>query len=320
MCTAPARPPPGARGTNVTSKSKEPWSRGLSPFTLGPVYVWPGQTGVPSRNVENAWQFSKVYDGQADPDGNPTAVHILWALRGWRNPEAVRYPKGRGAIPLYAAYRDARLGYIPSRLYIYVPSYVEGLATSPEGRASFKRLRAEYDAAQAAGGTLALFDFDGYGHVAAGLDFAGTLLNARKKGAHTFVLAALLEDQLVAGHQRAAASCPDVAELEAKGVRLPPLPDFAPLRPAELYGPYSAAGAEIYLRPCFLGRLADRALAVLLPAGEAQIDWQQRQVNVYGWKDENRQTAFYGDPGTFYKYSGATTPRAPGTKTPRASS
>lgn len=96
----------------------------------------------------------------------------------------------------------------------------------------------------------------------------------------------------------------DFAPLREAEQYEPPPGDFAPLREAERYEPYHRAGAEIYFRSAFLGgAFAERALAALLPGGAARIDWQQRQVNVFGWKNENRQTAFYGEPGTFYKYS-----------------
>lgn len=283
-------PPAEVRAADVTSTSAQPGARGLCPTTLGPVYVWPGQGAVPARTVENAWRCSHVYKGQVDGRGDPSAVHARWALAGWRSLAPARPP---GTPPLYAVYRDARLGAEAARLYIYVPAYVEGLATSPAGRASYRALLA----ARAAG----VLPLHGPAPAEEGGDRAGGLLAGR---GHAPVLAALLADRLVAGRRRAAAACPEAAELAAGGLPPPPLPDFAPLRPSELHPPYAAAGAEIYFRPGFLGRLADRALAALLPGGEARIAWRQRQVNVFGWKDENRQTAFYGAPGTFYRYSG----------------
>ncbi len=294
--------PPRARAVNTTSTSKEEWSRGLSPFFAGPVEVRPGLLPVPALNVENAWQYSKVYADQAGPDGLPSGAWAAWAAQGWRSPRATRFPKGRGARPLYAVHHNLRLGYVASRIYIYIPLYVEGLAASPAGRAALLRLRAERRAALAAGEALALYDYDGYAR--AGRSFADVALDGRKKMGHAFVLAAFLEDALVAGHGEAAGRCPEVAALVAAGAAVPPLPDLAELRPRELYAPYNAVGAEVYYRPSFLGRLADRALRALLPGGAAGIDWQQRRVNVFGQKVENRLTAFYGDPGARYKYSG----------------
>lgn len=79
----------------------------------------------------------------------------------------------------------------------------------------------------------------------------------------------------------------------------------APITDADLYEPYLPLGAKVHYRRNFLDTgLADRALASLLPGGAAGIRWAQRQVNVFGWKDEKRLTAFYGEPGVRYRYSG----------------
>lgn len=43
---------------NTTSRTKEEWSMGLSPFFLGPIPMW-GDLGF-AQNLENAWQYSKV--------------------------------------------------------------------------------------------------------------------------------------------------------------------------------------------------------------------------------------------------------------------
>lgn len=45
--------PDGAEVINTTSRS-DTWSRGLSPFFLGPVDLYDGYKSI---NVENAWQF-----------------------------------------------------------------------------------------------------------------------------------------------------------------------------------------------------------------------------------------------------------------------
>lgn len=301
----PRRPAPaGARCVNTTSKSHDEWSKGLSPFFAGPLLVWPGNRSVVARNVENAWQFSKVYDDHVGPDDLPTAAHAAWALQGWRNPQPVRFPRGRGAKPRYAIYRNQCLGYVAARLYVYIPSYVEGLAVNPASRAALIRLREEYRVARAAGDTLALYDYDGYDHVGAGMSIADVFLCENKKAGHGFVLAALLGDTLVADLRAAADRSEEARSLAARGFALPPVPDFAPLRASEAYDPYRAVGAEVCFRAGFLGRLADEALRALLPGGPAAVDWQQRQVNVFGWKDERRLTAFYGDDGAKYKYSG----------------
>ena len=53
---------------DVTSQSTT-WTQVFSPFLLGPCKLY-GPYGA--FNVENAWQYAKVYKDQADLEGNPT--------------------------------------------------------------------------------------------------------------------------------------------------------------------------------------------------------------------------------------------------------
>ncbi|NBQ70670.1 MAG: hypothetical protein EBU46_18285, partial [Nitrosomonadaceae bacterium] len=108
------RPKPGAYAlVNVTSASATPVEAGrpgtyaaLSPFRLRTVVETP--RGSFDTCVENAWQFSKVYaagpDGRphVDAAGAPTEAWWAWARAGWARRDAVRFPMGRGARPLYS--------------------------------------------------------------------------------------------------------------------------------------------------------------------------------------------------------------------------
>lgn len=60
--------PEGYVLVNTTSRSKKTWEQQLSPFNLGPVDLY---SVFKSRNVENAWQFSKVYKDFTDEQGEP---------------------------------------------------------------------------------------------------------------------------------------------------------------------------------------------------------------------------------------------------------
>jgi hypothetical protein len=106
---------------NCTSRSTAKWSRGLSPFYLGPVELPSGDT---AQVMENAWQFTKVFDGCTDPvTGDPTNDYWVWARKGWSTDEPIRYPMGkRGVKPLYCWWKGQRLGYIDARKQIYCPS------------------------------------------------------------------------------------------------------------------------------------------------------------------------------------------------------
>jgi hypothetical protein len=84
---------------NTTSRSDN-WSKGLSPFFLGPCELYDGYT---SKNVENAWQFSKVYSDHVDVNGKiRDDEYFEWALKGWNNKQAFRYPMGKGKLSLFS--------------------------------------------------------------------------------------------------------------------------------------------------------------------------------------------------------------------------
>src|SRR5574342_482141 len=98
-CVGPRdKAPPNSILINTTSRSNN-WSRELSPFFLGPVKLPNGYT---SLNVENAWQFSKVYKEHVDINGNPSEAYWEWAIRGWSSEWACRYPMGKGVKPEYS--------------------------------------------------------------------------------------------------------------------------------------------------------------------------------------------------------------------------
>ena len=70
-----SRVPDDAIEIDTTSRSKN-WTRGLSPFVVGPVDLC---NGFVSQNFENAWQFCKVYKQHVGEDGDPTDEYWEWA-------------------------------------------------------------------------------------------------------------------------------------------------------------------------------------------------------------------------------------------------
>ena len=169
---------------DTTSRSKHiEWVR-LSPFFLGPVDLYSGFT---SKNVENAWQFSKVYPDQVDKDGYPLPEYFDWATKGWNETWAHRYPKGKGTKPLYSLWEDKKLGYTEARKVIYAPLYSKAV----EDTAAFKALKRHYSE----GCNIWLRDFDGYDFRSLGMSYEDVINNPNKKMGHAFVLAMLLEDK-----------------------------------------------------------------------------------------------------------------------------
>lgn len=172
---------PGVVVVDTTSKADD-WRRDLSPFHLGPCNLY---DGIVSQNMENAWQFAKVYSGDTDEDGNPTRGYWAWARLGWADETAHRYPKGRGAVPEYSLWNGQRLDYIEARKQIYAPLYAEAVQRT-EG---FQRLVEIYESVQ----KLYLRDWDGWNMAKHGMaTYTDVLNNPRRKMGHAFVLAMLL--------------------------------------------------------------------------------------------------------------------------------
>ena len=182
----PKNPHEGA--INTTSRSRG-WSRGLSPFFLGPVELYTHE-GVlyTAENVENAWQYSKVYPQFGDETG-PNEDYWVWAQHGWGKSRADRYPMGRGAKPLYSYWDGEILTYTEARKAIYAPLYSRAV----EETEAFQKLKLLYEEND----ELWLWDFDVYDFEAEGMTYQDVINCETKKMGHAFVLAMMLENQRV---------------------------------------------------------------------------------------------------------------------------
>lgn len=170
---------------NTTSKSNN-WSRYLSPFFLGPCKLYDGYT---SKNVENAWQYSKVYPEFVDNDNNPKKEYFEWAKNGWHKDFADRYPMGKGNVPLYSYWDGEKLGYINARKTIYIPIYKNAVIKKPAYNI-LKNLANNSDK------DIYLLDFDGYNYIELGMSLDDVINNSNKKMGHAFVLALMLKQNL----------------------------------------------------------------------------------------------------------------------------
>lgn len=165
---------------DVTTQGRE-W-RALSPMLLGPVPLY---SGMYARNVENGWQYAKVYPQyEFEP-----AAYWRWARAGWDNPRAVRYPMGKGAKPSYSLWAGDELGYTEARRRIYAPLYAQAVRFGPLNL--FLNLRS-----QARQGEVVLVDFDAYDHRALGYSWDDVLNDPDRKMGHGFVLAMMIEGVL----------------------------------------------------------------------------------------------------------------------------
>lgn len=165
---------------DTTSRSSN-WSRGLSPFFCGPVKLY---EYYEAKNVENAWQYSKVYEKYANENG-PTEDYFIWAIYGWNSQQAHRYPMGKGAKPLYSYWDGEKLDYVEARKKIYIPLYSSAVKKTE----AFTKLNEIYQKE----GTVTLWDFDGYDHHALNMSYDDVMNCSTKKMGHAFVLAMLLD-------------------------------------------------------------------------------------------------------------------------------
>lgn len=168
---------------NACSNTAVGWQKDLSPFLIGPCNI-PG--GYTSLNMENAWQFSKVYKKHLDENGDPSHDWWSWSTKGWSDSKAHRYPMGRGAVPEYSYWNGKKLGYIDARKHIYAPLY-KAAVEKTEGYQHLKELYKTSD-------QLVIRDFDGYDYLKKGMTLTEVLNEPKKKMGHAFVLAMMLMD------------------------------------------------------------------------------------------------------------------------------
>lgn len=178
--------PEGYKLINTTSRDTDHYGQGLSPFFLRNIPLYGGHV---SKNMENAWQYSKVYECHVDDSGDPTEDYFAWARSGWGNWKAERYPMGKGAKPLYSYWDGKKLDYIEARKQLYFPMYAKAVKKSPVFQ--------EIKDLLSSGINIALKDFDGYNHKELGMSFYDVINNPDKKCGHAFVIYGLLTGELV---------------------------------------------------------------------------------------------------------------------------
>lgn len=174
----------GLPSWDVTTRSAGAY-RELSPMLLGPVHLY---SGIISRNVENAWQYSKLYEAHATA-GVPTREYWDWAMKGWSSIRAERYPMGKGASPLYSLWNGKRLGYIEARKRIYIPMYAAAVRAYRPQLLSYLEMVAQKQ-------DIVLNDFDAYDRHALGYSWEDVVNDPSRKMGHGFVLAMMIEGVL----------------------------------------------------------------------------------------------------------------------------
>ena len=170
---------------DTTSRASSRWEKSLSPFYLGPIRLYGNYI---SQNMENAWQFAKVYRPYDNKD-IPNSEYWKWAIKGWASKFAHRYPMGKGAAPLYSWWDGEKLDYIGARKKIYGPLYTQNVQNT-EGYRTLEDIY--YNEGQ-----IVLLDFDGYDHDKLNMNLTDVLHDTRRKMGHAFFLKALLTNDSV---------------------------------------------------------------------------------------------------------------------------
>lgn len=175
----------------VTVSKSTTWSQGLSPFFLGPCKLY---DSYESKNMENAWQFTKVYTEHVTMGGDAHESYWKWAKEGWASEIAHRYPMGKGRKPLFSLWKVngelKKLDYVEARKRIYIPLYYSAVKDTD----AFKRLQEKYNELSKEGKDLYLVDFDAYRHKQSDMTYREVINNPNKKMGHAFVLAMMLEE------------------------------------------------------------------------------------------------------------------------------
>ena len=168
---------------NTTTKSNN-WSKGLSPMLVGMIF---SDNGI-ARNMENFWQYAKVYEHQVDSNQNPLPEYFEWKSKGYNKEWADRYPAGKGAIPLYTWYCGEKLGYIEARKKLYLKYYQDTVIHTD----AFKTLKETWLNCKKDNTDIILLDFDAYNHRELNYTWEDILNDEKRKMGHAFVLAKIL--------------------------------------------------------------------------------------------------------------------------------
>lgn len=168
---------------NVTSRSSNHIARALSPFLLGKDGM-DAYNGMTAYCVENVWQYSKVYSGMADSNGEPNDEYWKWMTEGFRKMRAVRYPMGKGAKPLYSLWNGEKYGYIEARKNIYAYLYAKEAFKSEQ----YKVIKQVFDM----GRKICIYDFDAYNREERRMTLRDVIEYPNMKCGHGFILEMML--------------------------------------------------------------------------------------------------------------------------------
>jgi hypothetical protein len=165
----------------------------LSPMKLVPsVYEYDGEETIQATNIENLWQFSKVWPGEEDPDtGLPNKEWFERRKNGWLDVKAHRHVK-KGPkdatnrnIPMYSYWKGEKLSYLEARKKIYCPIYAQEVVKSEAYKKLHKMVHEE-------GYNVSILGFDGIDYHAEGKTLKELFDDPSRPFGHELLLCGLL--------------------------------------------------------------------------------------------------------------------------------
>jgi hypothetical protein len=142
--------PSGKISFDVTSRSHK-WTRYFSPFFVGPIEMYDGYI---SHNLENCYQYSKVFSQHINHEQNPTQSYFDFAKKGWESKTPVKYPMGAWETPLFHFWDGKKLSHKEARKTIFLDNYVKAVKDTEKFK-SLKKISEQYE-------EVYLIDFEGY--------------------------------------------------------------------------------------------------------------------------------------------------------------
>lgn len=177
--------PEGAFSMDVTSRSNT-WGKHFSPFNLGPVDLYDDHWAF---NIENAYQFAKLYPEYATVEGLPSQHYWEWAKAGWSNPKPIKYPMGAWAKPLCHWWDGKKLTHLEAQNQIFLPLYKKAVTKTT----AYQKLKEMYESSKE---DIYLIDFEGYNHRYLEKSWDDVVNNPDMPVGQAFALCMLLEGYL----------------------------------------------------------------------------------------------------------------------------
>ena len=179
----------GFKNINVGSGSRGDFKQ-LMPTKLGPLPLrFKGdKTTADVKNVQNVWQFAKVYPRDIGLDGNLVPAWFTTRLKGWADPNGHQWSKKKqpkGIKPIFFLWgRDVKLQYLEARSRIFCRVY----ATLATQTLAYRRLVELIEK----GTNIQILGLDGYDYVAEKRSLYECINDPNRNFGHEFILAGLL--------------------------------------------------------------------------------------------------------------------------------